>query len=61
VEGAFGFVGNILVGVAGALVGGYVQELQRLALNGILGSITSATLGALILLFAFKLIFKSKW
>lgn len=59
-EGAFGFVGNILVGVAGALVGGYVQRLLRLALNGILGLITSATLGALILQFAFKLIFKSK-
>ena len=48
------------MGVDGALVGGYVQRLLRLALNGILGLITSATLGALILQFAFKLIFKSK-
>ncbi len=48
------------MGVAGALDGGYVPGLLGLALNGILGVIILATLGALMLLFVFQLIFKSK-
>jgi uncharacterized membrane protein YeaQ/YmgE (transglycosylase-associated protein family) len=47
----FGLVGNIVVGIVGALVAGWL--LPRLGLftgSGILGDIISATIGAVVLL-----------
>lgn len=48
----FGAVGNIVVGIVGALFGGWL--LPRLGLfpgSGIIGQIISATVGAVVLLF----------
>ena len=53
----FGLVGNIAVGIVGAVVSGYL--LPRLGVSigsGIIASIVSATIGAVILLFAIRLI-----
>ncbi len=47
----FGLVGNIVVGIVGALVAGWL--LPRLGLftgSGVLGDIISATIGAVVLL-----------
>lgn len=47
----YGLVGNIIVGVVGALIGGYLFSALRLpGLNGTLGAILTATLGAIVLL-----------
>jgi uncharacterized membrane protein YeaQ/YmgE (transglycosylase-associated protein family) len=47
----FGVIGNIIVGIVGAVVGGWL--LPRLGLftgAGVLGDIISATIGAVVLL-----------
>lgn len=47
----FGLIGNIVVGIVGALVAGWL--LPRLGLftgSGVLGDIISATIGAVVLL-----------
>ena len=56
--GGFGLIGNILVGVAGALVAGFLFP-GFLPFGGLIGQIISATLGALILLFVIGF-FKSR-
>jgi uncharacterized membrane protein YeaQ/YmgE (transglycosylase-associated protein family) len=45
----FGLIGNIVVGVVGAFIGGYLFPAY-LGVEGIVGSIISATIGAIILL-----------
>ncbi|MFN3845316.1 MAG: GlsB/YeaQ/YmgE family stress response membrane protein [Paracoccaceae bacterium] len=53
----FGLLGNIVVGIVGALVAGFLFPRMGLGLGGgILGSIIAATLGAVILLFLIRLI-----
>jgi len=56
--GGFGLIGNILVGVAGALVAGFLFP-GFLPFGGLIGQTISATLGALILLFVIGF-FKSR-
>lgn len=54
-----GWIVTILLGVAGAFVGGYLGSLLGLggATDGInLGSLATATAGAFVLLFVYKLI-----
>ena len=54
----FGLVGNIIVGIAGALVAGLL--LPNLIPIGVIpGQIISATIGAIILLFVISLIRKA--
>ena len=53
----FGLVGDIAVGILGAVVAGFL--FPRLGLNlgaGIVGAIISATIGAVILLFIARLV-----
>ncbi len=51
-----GMIVTILLGIAGAFVGGWVGSLIGLGTTGglSLGSIVTATLGALLLLFIFR-------
>lgn len=58
VRGAgFGLVGDIIVGVIGAVIAGYVLPAVGISIGGgILGSIIHATIGAVILLLLIKLI-----
>lgn len=52
----FGIVGDIVLGVVGAAVGGWLFGLLGVSAGGILGSIVMATVGAVALLYAVRLI-----
>lgn len=55
--GGFGLVGDIVVGVIGALLGGYLFSTFGVSTgSGLLGSLIVATIGAVILLFSLRLI-----
>jgi uncharacterized membrane protein YeaQ/YmgE (transglycosylase-associated protein family) len=47
----FGLVGNLIVGVIGAILGGLLFRLVGLAATGLIGSLICATVGAVVLLF----------
>jgi uncharacterized membrane protein YeaQ/YmgE (transglycosylase-associated protein family) len=58
--GGFGVVGDIIVGVIGALLGGFLfRTLGVSAGGGLLGSLIVATIGAVVLLFLLRLIKKA--
>lgn len=57
--GGYGLLGNIVVGVIGAVIGGFVFDTVGIRAGGIIGSIVIATVGAGILLFAVGLIKKN--
>ena len=48
---SFGLLGNLVIGVIGAVLGGFLFRLVGLATIGLLGSLISATVGAIVLLF----------
>ena len=54
--GGFGLVGNLAVGVVGALIGGFLSRQFGFFAGGIGGSILLATVGAVILLLLLRLI-----
>jgi uncharacterized membrane protein YeaQ/YmgE (transglycosylase-associated protein family) len=47
---SFGLLGNLLVGVGGALLGGFLFRLVGFSTVNLLGSLVSATVGAVLLL-----------
>ena len=49
--GRFGFFGNMVIGVTGAFIGGFVFNLLGIAAVGFIGSVIMATVGALLLLY----------
>ena len=51
-----GLLTNLLVGVVGALLGGWIASMLNIGYGGWIGSIIVATLGAIILLFLLGLI-----
>ena len=51
----FGLIGNIIVGIVGAIVAGFLLP-GFLPFGGIVGQIISATIGAVILLFILGLL-----
>lgn len=53
--GGFGLVGNLVVGVVGAVVGGLTFGLLGFQSTSPLGSLLTATAGAVILLFLISL------
>lgn len=53
--GGFGFIVNLLVGIAGAVIGGWVFGLLGIAAGGIIGSLVTALVGALLLLWIISL------
>lgn len=55
----FGVVGNIIVGIIGALLGGFLFRLVGLSATGKLGELICAFVGAIVLLFLLKYV-KSK-
>ena len=48
---SFGLLGNLVVGVIGAILGGFLFRLVGLLTIGLLGNLISATVGAVVLLF----------
>ena len=55
----FGLLGNIIVGILGALVFGYLFGNFNLLTSAILNEIAGGTIGAVILLFLISLIKKA--
>ena len=52
----FGLVENLIIGVIGALIGGFVFSTLGVNIGGLLGELIAATVGALILLYLLRLI-----
>jgi uncharacterized membrane protein YeaQ/YmgE (transglycosylase-associated protein family) len=56
----FGFFKNMLLGIAGSVVGGFLLRLIGFASFGVIGSLVSALLGALALLWIFNTFLNKK-
>lgn len=55
--GGFGVVGDIVVGVLGALLGGFLfKTLGVSSGGGLIGAIVVATIGAVVLIFVLRLV-----
>jgi uncharacterized membrane protein YeaQ/YmgE (transglycosylase-associated protein family) len=52
----FGLVGNLIVGVIGAFIGGYLFDLLDITMGGLVGELVMAVVGALVLLFIVGLV-----
>ena len=48
--GGFGLVGDLIVGVIGALLGGFLLQALGIQAYGLLGALITATLGAVVLI-----------
>lgn len=53
--GGFGIIVNLIVGIIGAVLGGWIFGLLGIAAGGILGSLVTATVGAIVLLWIVSL------
>ena len=51
-----GLLTNLLLGIAGSYVGGYVAKAVGLHVFGFLGNLIFATIGAIILIYVWRLI-----
>lgn len=56
--GGFGLIGNIVVGVVGAFLGGWLLPKLGVSISGDFGGFITAVIGAVILLFIVRLIKK---
>ncbi|MHC4267098.1 MAG: GlsB/YeaQ/YmgE family stress response membrane protein [Planctomycetota bacterium] len=54
--GGFGLLVNMIIGVVGAIVGGFLFGLVGISTGGLVGSLITAVAGAVTLLFVIKLI-----
>jgi len=55
--GGFGVIGDIIVGVLGALLGGFLFRSFGVSLGGgLLGAIIVATIGAIVLIYILRVI-----
>lgn len=55
----FGFWGNMGVGIVGAFLGGFLLRILGLSIVGLIGSLVSAVIGAVVLLYLVQLIKKA--
>ena len=53
-EGPGGVIGDLVVGVLGALIRGFVAGMLHITFGGVLGTLLMAFLGAVILLFILR-------
>lgn len=58
--GGFGVIGNLIVGILGAILGGFLFRALNIPAYGTLGAIGMATIGAVLLLFLIQFINKKK-
>ena len=54
--GGFGLVGDIIVGIIGSVIGGWIFGSYVVGMPGIPGAIIGSTIGAVILLFVISLV-----
>jgi uncharacterized membrane protein YeaQ/YmgE (transglycosylase-associated protein family) len=52
----FGVLGDLVIGVVGAFLGGWLFSLFGIAAGGILGVLLTAVVGALFLLYVIRLV-----
>ncbi len=52
----FGLVGDLVVGILGALIGGFIFRFLGVTFFGLIGSFVSATAGAIVLLWLIRLL-----
>ncbi|MBZ2171040.1 GlsB/YeaQ/YmgE family stress response membrane protein [Cupidesulfovibrio sp. SRB-5] len=52
----FGFLGNMAVGVVGAVLGGFLFRMVGVHGGGMMGSLVTAVVGAIVLLFLVSLV-----
>ena len=45
----FGMIGNLIVGVVGSYMGGFLFRMAGLSAHGLIGSLIAATVGAIVL------------
>jgi len=57
--GGFGLIGDLVVGVIGAFLGGWLLGALGIVAGGLIGSLVTATVGAVVLLFLIRLIKKA--
>ncbi len=50
----FGLIGDLVVGIMGALIGGFIFRLLGIVSFGIIGSLVTATVGAVVLLWLIR-------
>jgi uncharacterized membrane protein YeaQ/YmgE (transglycosylase-associated protein family) len=56
--GGYGLVGDLIIGVVGALLGGWLFGMAGVAAGGLIGQLVVATIGAIVLIFLLRLIKK---
>lgn len=54
--GGYGLVGDLVIGVIGAFIGGWLLGGLGIFTGGLIGSLITATIGAVILLFLVRLV-----
>ncbi len=52
----YGVLGDLVVGIVGAIIGGHVFGWLGIAAYGLIGSLITAVVGAIILIFVIRLI-----
>ena len=57
--GGYGLVGDLVIGVIGAFIGGWLLGGLGLFAGGLIGSLITATIGAIVLLFLIRLVKKA--
>jgi Transglycosylase associated protein. len=55
----FGLIVNLLVGIAGAVLGGWLFGILGIGIGGLIGALVTALVGAIVLLWVISL-FKKK-
>ena len=54
--GGYGLIGDLVIGVIGAFLGGWLLGALGIVAGGLIGSLVTATIGAVVLLFLIRLI-----
>jgi len=52
----YGVLGDIVIGIVGAMIGGHVLGWLGIVAYGLIGSLVTALVGALILIFVIRLV-----
>lgn len=57
--GGYGLLGDIVIGIIGAFIGGFLFGLLGISAGGLIGQIITATAGAVVLIFVLRLVKKA--
>jgi uncharacterized membrane protein YeaQ/YmgE (transglycosylase-associated protein family) len=58
-ERSMGLLGNLVIGVIGAVLGAYIFEFFGISSGGLIGTLISAVIGAVILLYVIQALRKA--